>query len=62
MNKKKLPVFILIIVLVLFSGKTFFGIGLENGIKNWRFYASLIGLTISVSFLLVFIKSIKKTN
>ncbi|SFJ23248.1 hypothetical protein [Olleya namhaensis] len=62
MNKKKLPIFILLIVFILFSAKTFFGKGLENGVENWRFYASLFGLLIAVSFLFVFLKSLKKTN
>ena len=60
MNKKKLPILIILIVFILFTAKTFFGKGLESGIENWRFYASLIGLIISVSFLFLFYKQIKK--
>lgn len=60
MQKSKLPIFIILIVFILFTAKIFFGIGLENELNNWRFYASLIGFLIPVIFLFLFYKHTKK--
>ena len=61
MKKNKLPIFIILILFTLFTAKTFFGKGLESGIENWRFYASLFGFLISTTFLFLFYKH-SKTN
>lgn len=48
--------------MTLFSAITFFGKGIESGIENWRFYASLIGFLISSIFLFLFYKHVKKDS
>lgn len=62
MKKSKLPIFIPLILMTLFSAKIFFEKGIENGIENWRFYGSLIGFIISSIFLFLFYKNIKKDS
>jgi hypothetical protein len=57
MNKKKAPIFIILIVWNIFTLKIFLDKGIESGIENWRFYASLFGFLIPLVFsYIVFIK------
>ena len=62
MKKSKLPIFIPLLLMTLFSAKTFFGKGIESGIENWRFYASLIGFFISSIFLFLLYSQVKKDS
>jgi uncharacterized BrkB/YihY/UPF0761 family membrane protein len=60
MKKSKLPIFIPLIIMTIFSAKIFFGKGIESGMENWRFYAALVGFLISCIFLFLFYKHVIK--
>ena len=62
MRKDKIPVFIPLSLYTLFATYAFFGKGIESGIGNWRFYASFIGFLISIIFLFVFYKKVRRDN
>jgi hypothetical protein len=62
MNKKNVPIFIMLIVWNIFTLRIFLNKGIESGIENWRFYASLFGFLISLTFSYMVFKKLKKVK
>lgn len=60
MNKKNIPIFIMLIVWHIFTLRIVLDIGIEIGVENWRFYASLFGFLIPLTFSYMVFKKLKK--
>jgi hypothetical protein len=62
MNKKNVPIIIMLIVWNIFTLRIFLNKGIESGIENWRFYASLFGFLIPLTFSYMVFKKLKKVK
>ncbi len=62
MNKRKLPIYVILIIFSLYSAIIFLTKGIDSGVENWRFYASLFGFLIAATFLFLFYQHDKKNR
>lgn len=62
MKKSKTLVYISIATWTIYSFNIFIGKGMESGYQDWRFYASLIGFSIPLTFCYLMYKKVKKVK
>ncbi len=59
MEKNKLPIVLILVLWILFTLYIFISKGIKSGYTSWQFYASLLGLVISIVFLVMVFRKIK---